>query len=153
MNDKQMPHNFYEFVDYESKLKELNGFEVIQKSGEIIFIPSGFVHQVVNTEDTISINHNWFNATNIDRIFNNCFNALSEVENQLSDLKSVIDDNEWRKECQKLLKCHFGLNSDDLIDCLSHISKRIKSECNHNSTELCFRVILFVKTFRLYQNK
>ena len=137
-----MPHDFYELPDFEIKLKQLNGFEVIQKSGEIIFIPSGYIHQVINTEDTISINHNWFNGTNIITIFSNCFAALKEVENQLLDLKTLIDDNEWRNECQKLLKLHFGLNVEDLTECLFVVSQRVKNELNYNSVinERSFRV-------------
>ena len=138
-----MPHNFYEMPDFETKLKQLNGFEVIQKSGEIIYIPSGYIHLVINTEDTISLNHNWFNATNIQMIFKNCFKSLTEVENELSDLKSIIDLNEWQNECQKLLKLHFGLNLNDLIQCLALISNRISDELKNNlkSNEFAFRVI------------
>ncbi|CAG2158897.1 unnamed protein product [Oppiella nova] len=69
LNGNQMPHNFHSITDSSTHLRAMNGFEVIQKSGEIIFIPSGYIHEVVNTEDTISINHNWFNATNIHFIF------------------------------------------------------------------------------------
>jgi hypothetical protein len=39
--------------------------ECIQEPGEIIFVPSGWHHQVYNLEDTISINHNWLNAYNL----------------------------------------------------------------------------------------
>ena len=134
-----MPHNFYEIPNFETKLQELNGFEVIQRSGEIIFIPSGYIHSVVNIEDTISLNHNWFNGTNIEIIFKNILKALTEVETELSDLKEIIDLNEWRNECQILLKLHFGLNLNDLMDCLSLISKRIKSELKSESNDLYFR--------------
>ena len=45
--------------------KGIKCVEVIQEVGEIIFVPSGWFHQVRNIEDTISINHNWFNGSNI----------------------------------------------------------------------------------------
>ena len=35
-----------------------------QGPGEAIFVPSGWFHVVENLEDTLSINHNWFNAHN-----------------------------------------------------------------------------------------
>ena len=44
-------------------------YEVIQETGDVIFVPSGWHHQVHNLEDTISINHNWFNGANIGSIF------------------------------------------------------------------------------------
>ena len=60
----------YDVESEEAKeLEEKNGpiqkFEVIQNSGEVVFVPSGWHHQVSNLEDTISINHNWFNGCNI----------------------------------------------------------------------------------------
>ena len=45
-----------------------NAIEIIQESGEIVFVPSGWFHQVHNLEDTISINHNWFNGANVKKI-------------------------------------------------------------------------------------
>lgn len=128
LNNNQMPHNFYSIPNFYSELQSMNGLEVIQNSGEIIYIPSGYIHQVINTEDTISINHNWFNATNINIIFDNIVNALNEVENELKDLKTIIDSNEWSNECQTLLKLHFGMNLNEFFDCLRFISERIRSE-------------------------
>lgn len=40
-------------------------FEVIQETGETIFVPSGWHHTVENLEDTLSINHNWLNGFNL----------------------------------------------------------------------------------------
>ena len=40
-------------------------FEVIQDTGETIFVPSGWCHTVENLEDTLSVNHNWLNGFNI----------------------------------------------------------------------------------------
>jgi hypothetical protein len=39
--------------------------EIIQCSGEALFVPSGWHHSVENLEDTISINHNWLNGFNV----------------------------------------------------------------------------------------
>ena len=44
---------------------DVDTIELIQETGEMVFVPSGWYHQVHNLEDTISINHNWFNGCNI----------------------------------------------------------------------------------------
>eukprot|EP00802_Teleaulax_amphioxeia_P010629 Tamp_10657.p1 GENE.Tamp_10657~~Tamp_10657.p1 ORF type:complete len:562 (+),score=108.24 Tamp_10657:2-1687(+) len=36
-----------------------------QAPGEIVFVPSGWWHQVENLTDALSINHNWVNAANV----------------------------------------------------------------------------------------
>ncbi|CAG2103891.1 unnamed protein product, partial [Medioppia subpectinata] len=128
LNNDEMPHSFHSIDNSWTHLRAMNGYEVIQKRGEIIFIPSGYIHEVVNIEDTISINHNWFNGTNILVIVSNLMIALREVETEISDLKTIIDSEEWHNECQKLLKMHFGMNFTELFDCLRQISVRIKLE-------------------------
>ncbi|EKX42725.1 hypothetical protein GUITHDRAFT_141117 [Guillardia theta CCMP2712] len=37
----------------------------LQRAGDTIFVPSGWWHQVENVEDTVSVNHNWVNASNV----------------------------------------------------------------------------------------
>lgn len=39
--------------------------EFVQKPGEIVFVPSGWWHQVENLTDALSVNHNWLNGANI----------------------------------------------------------------------------------------
>ena len=36
--------------------------EVVQEEGELLFVPSGWYHEVENLDDCISINHNWLGA-------------------------------------------------------------------------------------------
>lgn len=57
--------------------------ETIQCPGEMVFVPSGCYHTVLNLEnDTISINQNWFNERNIDQV----------VKKVVSDYKKLSDD-------------------------------------------------------------
>lgn len=37
---------------------------VEQPAGSALFVPSGWTHMVLNTEDTLSLNHNWVNGFN-----------------------------------------------------------------------------------------
>lgn len=50
------------------QVKNIPYYELIQGPNEAVFVPSGWFHQVWNLEDTISINHNLFNGTQIDKI-------------------------------------------------------------------------------------
>ena len=68
-----------EAVD-ERKLDSATKFEIIQNSGETVFVPSGWHHQVYNLVDTISINHNWFNGCNILTVVLLLREELSRVE-------------------------------------------------------------------------
>ena len=66
----------------ESKKSTLNKIVMIQDEGEIIFVPSGWYHQVCNLEDTISINHNWFNGCNIETVYHNLILELRSEQNE-----------------------------------------------------------------------
>eukprot|EP01111_Echinosteliopsis_oligospora_P001890 TRINITY_DN1276_c2_g1_i1.p1 TRINITY_DN1276_c2_g1~~TRINITY_DN1276_c2_g1_i1.p1 ORF type:complete len:315 (-),score=47.21 TRINITY_DN1276_c2_g1_i1:70-1014(-) len=63
------PPNMSSFVLGKNRPEEISqearAIECIQESGETIFVPSSWFHAVYNLEDTISINHNWINASNI----------------------------------------------------------------------------------------
>lgn len=39
--------------------------QIMQQAGETLFVPSNWFHTVENTQDTLSINHNWVNRANI----------------------------------------------------------------------------------------
>jgi len=95
--------------------------EIIQESGDVIFVPSGWYHQVHNEEDTISVNHNWFNAANIHLILQALNQQLTRVEKEIADCG---DDPDWNKLCQNLLREHHGLNHLDLQDLLQLIIQR-----------------------------
>jgi hypothetical protein len=51
------------FPNCEKALESLNLID--QLPGEVIFVPSGWWHQVVNLDDALSVNHNWINGANI----------------------------------------------------------------------------------------
>ena len=60
--------------------------EIIQRSGEAIFVPSGWHHCVENLEDTLSINHNWINACNLHWAVDH---VLSRLQLEPSSAQSV----------------------------------------------------------------
>ena len=91
--------------------------EVEQMEGQVIFVPSGWHHQVTNLEDTVSINHNWFNGTNIEEVVVRLEEELKKVEKELSDCKG----DGWDQLCQQLLRDSYGMNLEDLVDLLSMV--------------------------------
>ena len=105
-------------------MSTLNKIEIIQDAGEIIFVPSGWYHQVYNLEDTISINHNWFNGCNIKIVYSNLILELRKVENEISDCKDENNFLQWNQLCQDVLRTSYGMNLIDLMNLLNHILKR-----------------------------
>lgn len=56
---------------------------LIQKTGETIFVPSGWRHEVINLQETLSINHNWTTAASLDKIWDVIVVEINAIEKEL----------------------------------------------------------------------
>ncbi|XP_020264846.1 jmjC domain-containing protein 4 isoform X2 [Asparagus officinalis] len=88
-------------------------WECTQEQNEIIFVPSGWYHQVHNLEDTISINHNWFNAYNLSWVWNLLLKDYKEAKEYIEDIREICDD--FESLCQRNLAANTGMNYYDLF--------------------------------------
>ncbi|CAH8477372.1 unnamed protein product [Schistosoma margrebowiei] len=91
---------------------------VDQYSGQVVFVPSGWYHQVVNMTDCISINHNWFNATNVSHVWDHLQDQLKAVEVSTKDVSSIPG---WHEECQTCLRAYAGINFEEFFSMLKYI--------------------------------
>ncbi|RUS84842.1 hypothetical protein EGW08_007383 [Elysia chlorotica] len=80
---------------------------VIQNPGEIVFVPSGWHHQVFNLEDAISINHNWMNGCSIHHTWEYLKTHLTAVQREIADCRGM---DGWENQCQMILKADAGLD-------------------------------------------
>lgn len=94
--------------------------DIIQKEGEIIFVPSGWHHQVINIEDAISLNHNWINGCNIMDVWHGLKKELNSVMKEVSDCKDMTN---WQEQCQLILKSTYGMDYAFFFDFLVFIAK------------------------------
>jgi hypothetical protein len=75
---------------------------ILQRAGECIFVPSTWKHQVVNLEETLSINRNWVTAANVDL----CWECLStEIQSIEVELASWGNDYDWEARESMLRGC------------------------------------------------
>lgn len=107
-----------QFPDFEKASKPIT---VIQREGEVIFVPSGWHHQVWNLEDTISINHNWTNACGIFKMWEHIQSELKKVQQSIEDCK---DMENWQQQCQMILRASCGINYKEFVDFLHVIASR-----------------------------
>ena len=105
------------------KLEESGRFKcvrIIQRAGETIFVPSGWYHQVVNLCETLSVNHNWVNACNIEFMWNSLKEDLKGSQQQLIDL---VDLPDYDILCQQLLKGNCGVDLTDFYNFVYFIAR------------------------------
>lgn len=95
--------------------------EVIQEAGEVIFIPSGWHHQVYNLEDTISINHNWVNGCNVFIMWHFLQGELEAAQKEISEWKETMVD--WHLHCQVIMKSCTGIDYKEFYFFLKTIAE------------------------------
>ncbi|KAI3892941.1 hypothetical protein MKX03_037505 [Papaver bracteatum] len=116
--DRHMKSSVYDIFEDVSETK-FPGFnkaiwlECIQEQNEVIFVPSGWYHQVQNMEDTISINHNWFNAHNLSWVWKLLLKDYNEAKGYIEDIRDICDDFEGL--CQRNLAINTGMNFSDFF--------------------------------------
>ncbi|KAB1281418.1 JmjC domain-containing protein 4 [Camelus dromedarius] len=96
--------------------------EVTQEAGEMVFVPSGWHHQVHNLEDTISINHNWVNGCNLANMWHFLQQELCAVQREIIEWRDTMSD--WHRHCQVMMKSCSGINFKDFYHFLKVIAER-----------------------------
>ncbi|KAK6924811.1 Cupin-like domain 8 [Dillenia turbinata] len=123
--DRHMKSSVYDVFD-DIDQKKFPGFEkaiwleCTQEQNEIVFVPSGWYHQVHNLEDTISINHNWFNGFNLSWVWDLLLRDYHEAREYIEDIKDICDDFEGL--CQRNLAVNTGMNFYDFFIFMVHFS-------------------------------
>ncbi|CAL8079455.1 unnamed protein product [Calicophoron daubneyi] len=97
---------------------DVRHFVIEQHPGQIVFVPSGWYHEVLNLTDCVSINHNWFNATNVDWIWEHLQDQLRLVQESTSDVRNTPG---WHEQCQICLRALAGLNFPEFLTILKYI--------------------------------
>lgn len=123
--DRNMKNSLYSiFEDVDEKkfpcYKQATWLECTQEQNEIIFVPSGWYHQVHNLVDTISINHNWFNGYNLHYVWDLLLRDYKEAKEYIEDIKDICEDFEGL--CQRNLAANTGMNFSDFFIFLVRIS-------------------------------
>lgn len=93
--------------------------EVIQRAGELLFVPSGWYHQVENVTECISINHNWLNAHNVSWALERISQVLVDVQHGLGE--GEADDAEL---CESIVSRRCGMGVGELCDLLEGVIER-----------------------------
>ncbi|KAI9189847.1 hypothetical protein H9P43_001280 [Blastocladiella emersonii ATCC 22665] len=99
--------------------------ECVQEPGETLYVPSGWYHEVYNLEDTISINHNWINAFNIDFAAHALLAELGRIEASIDHLREGMTAAEWDDQCQLMLRSLAGLDFAGFRDWMKFVASQL----------------------------
>ncbi|KAJ3017491.1 JmjC domain-containing protein 4 [Thoreauomyces humboldtii] len=90
-----------EFPEFHCKT---NPVTVVQRPGELVFVPSGWWHQVENHGPTMSINHNWINAHNLRALHAQLAEDMVAIRGSIAEHRDDMGEVEWAAHCQLMLE-------------------------------------------------
>jgi hypothetical protein len=96
-------------IDDESESFRETVVTIQQQTGELMLVPSGIKHSVINQQETLSINHNWITADILSNVWHCIRSELLAVDNELLSWQS-----NWSVTCydarESMLRGCVGLN-------------------------------------------
>lgn len=98
--------------------------EFEQGVDEVLFVPSGWWHQVANLEDTLSVNHNWINAANIRWSWSYLQQQHARI---VAEVPDCADDEETT---QQLLEFKYEHNYGTFMQFLLGVREREAARLN-----------------------
>jgi hypothetical protein len=105
--------------------------DLVQQPGDIIFIPSGYYHEVYNLDECLSINHNWFNIYQLKQVSQFMRKEWYQTKQAIIDLVDMMPDAEFMQEVQKLMKRNTGMSLSEF----EHLVHFNKTYCDEESNE------------------
>ncbi|GAV08163.1 hypothetical protein RvY_17895 [Ramazzottius varieornatus] len=121
----------------EVDLSDVEHSVVVQEAGEVIFVPSSWYHQVHNIGDCLSINHNWINAVNVDKVHSFLLTSLENVKKELTGGWNVFESaEEFEERCQKIMKADCGMDLAEFADMFNMASQK---KLAHQESDLLFK--------------
>ena len=88
--------------------------QVVQNECEVLFVPSGWHHTVENMRDTLSINHNWFNACNLNYAMELLERERHEAAQAICDCRDLCaTEEEFEALVQRNVAANASMNYAD----------------------------------------
>ena len=84
--------------------------DFLQYQGEILFVPSGWYHEVRNVEDTLSINHNWIDSESLMASWKYLKKEYKLAASLIDDCKELTTKDEFEQLVQRNVLINCGMN-------------------------------------------
>ena len=94
---------------------------VIQPPRSLIFVPSGFEHDVLNLTASLSVNHNWFGAAAAPRCWAFLRSEAQIIEREFAQFKRAMDaegDGVWTQRVADVERINSGLSRRQFAELL-----------------------------------
>ncbi len=110
--------------------------DVVQRPGEVMFVPSGWHHQVHNLDDCISVNHNWLNAQNIGLVWRFVEDRWAATRSVISHLEAGMPADEFAHQVAVIMRADIGLTCAEFVAMLEFWQARVLTRTEREAAAL-----------------
>ena len=94
---------------------------VTQYPGEIIFVPSGWYHQVLNLDNSLSINHNWIDSSSLKASWQYLMKEYDIAARMIEDCKPFTSPEEFEDLVSRNVLQNCGFNRESFLRMVAYV--------------------------------
>ena len=102
--------------------------DVVQEEAQVMFVPSGWHHQVHNLDDCISINHNWLNGCCIQLVWGYVKGRWDATKGVIDHLENGMEPAEFHECCSQIMHSDIGLSPEEFVAMCLFWEQRLQAE-------------------------
>uniref|UniRef100_A0A914PGY3 Jumonji domain-containing protein 4 n=1 Tax=Panagrolaimus davidi TaxID=227884 RepID=A0A914PGY3_9BILA len=121
-----------DFSTIPNVIEDFELIEAIQEPGEIMVMPPGYYHQVLNLTECLSINHNTINAFNIYAVYEELCERLKAVLKELDDQRELRTEDDFAETVELVLNSDYRITKRTMFQLAQFIqsdrSQKLKND-------------------------
>lgn len=100
---------------------------VLQYPGQILFVPSGWYHQVLNLDTSLSINHNWVDSSGLNISWQYLSREHMMAESMIDDVRDLVSNEEFVALVHRNVLLNCGMNKQIFLTMVEFILQYVSS--------------------------
>lgn len=122
-----------DFTKHPEVFEDFELVEWIQSPGEIMVVPPGCYHQVLNLTECLSINHNMINVFNVIGVCVELQDRFLAVLKELEDQKDIRDPADFAEVVEMVLNSDYRITKKRMLQLAKMVENDRKKELENSS--------------------
>jgi ribosomal protein L16 Arg81 hydroxylase len=100
---------------------------IVQYPGQIFYVPANWYHQVLNLDNSLSINHNWVDSSGLNISWQYLTQEHMIAERMIEDIRDLVSDDEFTALVNRNVLLNCGMNKQVFLTMVDFILQHMSS--------------------------